>query len=78
MQWKKLKMTYSGLEFYQMKVHLYVARMDLISSRNVWVCIGRQFNMNAELSHCDMVWYTALKFVMSSPHDIYKTIVYLY
>jgi len=44
MQWKKLKMTYNGLEFYQMRAHLYVARMDLISSRNVWVCIGGQFN----------------------------------
>lgn len=50
MQWKKLKMTYNGPEFYQMKVHLYVVRMDLISSQNVWVCIGRQCNMNAELS----------------------------
>ena len=55
MQWTKLKMTYNGLEFYQMRAHLYLARMDLISSRNVWICIGRQFNMNAEISQSDMV-----------------------
>jgi hypothetical protein len=38
-----------------MRAHLYVARMDLISSRNVWVCIGRQFNMNAEFTQYGMV-----------------------
>lgn len=77
MQWKKLKVTYNGLEFYQMRAHLCVARMDLISSRNVWVCIGRQFNMNPEISQCDMVCIQR-RGLSCLPLRTHKIIAYLY